>query len=257
MEYAFWFIIGLCLGSFANVCIWRIPAGQSVIFPSSRCPECGHAIRWYDNMPLVSFILLKGRCRYCAKHISFRYPVIELLVAVLVTAIVFRYPGQPAQAALFSGMAVLLVIISGIDYYHQIIPFGLSIPLIVTGLASSFINVSLGDSPVMRLMNSFGSAAGGFLALFAIGWITKICIKREALGGGDPILIAGIAAFIGWKGVLATLLFSSLYGTVTVLPLIVMHKRDRHEPFAFGPYLSAGALTYVLLGNVIDTFWSF
>ncbi|MFH1283225.1 MAG: prepilin peptidase [bacterium] len=253
--YLIFFIFGVSLGSFANVCIFRIPLDKSIIKPKSLCPNCKKPLIWYDNIPILSFIILKGRCRFCSQKISCQYPIVELISGVVLVLLVPRYANEPLLLITFIVFFVLLLIISGIDYFHQIIPFSLSIPLIIVGLSTSLFNSLLGDTISIRIINSSISMVFGWTLLFAIGWVTKQIIRKEALGGGDPILLAGIGTFIGWKGVLITLFFSSLYGLAIMLFVILIKHRDKNIPFAFGPFLSAGAVSYLLFSKMLENIY--
>lgn len=234
------FLIGLLTGSFANVCIYRIPKGLSIIRPGSFCPECGRPIKWFDNIPLVSFIILGGKCRHCGSRISAQYPLVEFTNGILFLLMALRHAYDPAMPY-YLLFTLLLVIISGIDYHYKIIPDELSLIIIALSIIYAPFNPVLGEVFKTRL---FFSAAGGFGAgagLFLIGILGKLIFKREAMGGGDVKLIAGIGFLLGPMNALITVLAASLLGSIAGLLLIFSGKIDRKEYIPFGPFLAAGA----------------
>jgi leader peptidase (prepilin peptidase)/N-methyltransferase len=239
--YALLLLLGLVLGSFFNVCIYRLPREESIIWPGSHCPRCGHPLAAFDNLPLVSFLLLKGACRYCRQPISKRYPLIELLTGLLLVALGWRFG---LSWALLQGicLACLLLIISFIDLEHQIIPDGLSLPGMVLGLLLSGFTGNPGW--ISSLIGFF--LGGGVLYLLAVGY--EKLTGREGLGGGDIKLLAMIGAFLGWPGVLLTLAVGSLAGSLVGLFLMAFMKKERTLAVPFGPFLSLGALTHLLAG---------
>ena len=221
---------GLAFGSFLNVCIIRLPHERSLMRPPSSCPSCGHVIGWRDNVPVLSWLLLRGRCRWCQAAISPQYPLIEALVALLwVIAVLYYGPTLEAlSAALF---ATILLGIAITDARHYIIPDeftfgGLAIGLLLSlrGGGEGFVNALLG-------------AAVGFGLLYAVAVIGKWMFKEEAMGGGDIKMMAMVGAFVGWKGVLLTIFLGALLGTVIFVPLTL--KKKRLVPF--GVFLAVGA----------------
>ena len=245
------FVLGAIIGSFLNVCIHRLPQDKSVVSPPSHCPYCGTPIRFYDNIPLVSFILLRGRCRGCKARISLRYPLVELLTGLFSVILLHRYGISPLYLIYFAFFTSLTVV-SFIDLSHKIIPDVVSLPGIVIGLAVSGLHpqLALKDSLIGVLLG------GGTLYLVASGyyWIAK----REGMGGGDIKLLAMIGAFIGWKGVLFTILCSSLLGAVVGGALMLISSAvDSKYAVPFGPFLSLGAIIYVLWGgSLINWYWA-
>lgn len=216
------FLVGLCVGSFLNVVIARVPEGLSIVHPGSRCPKCGTAIRWYDNVPLLGWTLLKGRCRACAAPISLRYPLVELLVGLLALALARRY-GLDPRALLYFVFAAFLVVITYIDLDHWIIPHVVSWPGILLGLGTSFVNADLTPA------ESVVGATSGFAAFALVGIIGAKVFKKEALGQGDWWLLALIGAFLGWKALLPVILLASLQGTVVGLLLILLGRNETGE----------------------------
>ncbi|MGM0441309.1 MAG: prepilin peptidase [Elusimicrobiota bacterium] len=239
-QYTLIFITGLVLGSFANVCIYRLPREESIILPGSRCPQCKHKIPWYLNIPLVSYIILKGKCKYCRESISFRYPAVEFITAVLTTLWWVKFsPGF--TAFLFSVFGVFLIVISGVDIDFKVIPPQCSYGLMITGLASapfnSFLDAGLGSS-------FLGLAVAGIL-LMAVRKFGSYIFKKEALGLGDIKLLMGIGAFTGTGGVLGTLFIGSLLGSILGLIFRFAGKIKKLEYIPFGPYLAGGSVIYI------------
>jgi leader peptidase (prepilin peptidase)/N-methyltransferase len=239
-------VLGLVMGSFLNVVIARLPAGRSVVWPGSACPECGQAIRWFDNVPLVSWLLLlRGRCRACRKPISVRYPVVEFLTALLFYAM-FRKIGWESRLFFRDLPFVsLAVAITFIDLDLRIIPDRLSLPGIVLGLGSSFFVGALGDS--------LAGAALGFLGFYGLSWGFYQLTGRVGLGGGDIKLLAMIGAFIGVQGVLTTILVSSILGTVIGLiwGLATRQGQLMRVSIPYGPFLLLGALADYFLRDLL------
>jgi len=243
MFYFLIFIFGAVFGSFFNVCISRIPKNKSVIFPDSSCPTCQTKIKPYHNIPIISYVLLKGKCAYCGSKINIHYFLVELITPVL---FIILFVNQDTQISLVFFKYVIFIsfglIIFFIDLFHYIIPYKLSLPLIVIGLLFSFLpNTDIGWIPA-----GIGALSGFLVFLFTAFFFQKVTGK-DSLGGGDIKLIAAIGAFLGVWGTLFTVLFSSLIALVILLIL----KHDRKEPFPFGPFLIAGALVYILAGDTL------
>lgn len=230
-------ILGLLLGSFANVCVYRIPAGGSVVRPGSHCCACQTPIAWYDNIPIFSFILLRARCRRCGASISWQYPLVELLTGLSFLMIGIYYPLQPVVPFLLY-FAFVMIVISGIDIPHQIIPDVFSLSLIAVGIGASVFNPLLGYVPVERLVNSLIGAAAGAGVLILLGLVGTWMFKKDAMGGGDVKLLAGIGAFIGLPKVLLTLFIASLFGAMVGGYLLLTKKLERRGYIPFGPFLA-------------------
>ena len=243
MFYLIIFIFGTVFGSFFNVCISRIPNKRSVVFPDSSCPTCKTKIKPYHNIPIISYILLRGKCAYCGAEINIHYFLVELLTPVL---LMLLFASHNAEISLvFFKYAIFIsfgLIIFFIDLYHYIIPDKLSLPLIVIGLLFSFLpNIDIG-----WMSAGIGALSGFFIFLFTAFFFQKVTGK-DSLGGGDIKLIAAIGAFLGVWGTLFTVLFSSLIALVILLII----KHDRKEPFPFGPFLIAGSFVYILAGDTL------
>ncbi len=241
LFYLFLLILGLVLGSFYNVCIYRLPREESIVWPGSRCPHCQHPLAVWDNLPLVSFLLLRGACRYCHGPISYRYPLVELLngLATVLMGWKFGLSWAFLQALLLFGA---LLVISFIDLSHQIIPDLITYPGIAVGGLISFLLGTPGwQSSLIGILTG-----GGLLWLLAAGY--EKLTRKEGLGGGDIKLLAMIGAFLGWPGVLVTIFVGSFIGSLTGLSLILIWKKDRTYPIPFGPFLSLGAVTHLFFG---------
>jgi leader peptidase (prepilin peptidase)/N-methyltransferase len=246
----FAFIFGAAIGSFLNVCIYRIPAETSIVKPDSRCPSCGHPIRFYDNIPILSFLILRARCRDCGAKISWRYPLIELITGLMAMLLFDKFGLSLVFLAFFIFTAVLIVI-AFIDLDHQIIPDILSLPGIpVFFLAAVFI-VKL---PWLEAL--IGLLVGGGV-LLAIAFVYELITKREGMGGGDIKLLAMIGGFLGWKSLIFVLLFSSLAGAVVGIAAMIIHKQDTKYAIPFGPFLSAAAVAWIFWGDAFMRFLIF
>ncbi len=242
MEYLLAFLFGAIIGSFLNVCIFRLPAGQSIVAPASRCPACGTPLRPRDNIPILSYLLLRGRCRACHNPISARYPAVEALTGLLFVLLLYRIGPLPV-IAVYASFVAALIVVSFIDLDHQIIPDVISLPGIVIGLVLSAIGYGPGlfDSAVGILVG------GGLLYAVAVGY--HALTGREGMGGGDIKLLAMIGAFLGWKNALVTLVLGSLGGALIGILLILLRGGDSKVPIPFGPFLAIGAVCALLFGD--------
>jgi leader peptidase (prepilin peptidase)/N-methyltransferase len=240
MEWA-GFVFGLVIGSFLNVCIHRLPISRSIVHPRSMCPQCGHLIRARDNVPVLSYLLLRGRCRDCGARISARYPLVELLSGLFAAMTVAKF-GVGWQALIVYALVAAFLVITFIDIDHRIIPDAITLPGIPAGLAASF-----GPGLTAPLESLIGILAGGG-SLFLVAWGYQALTRREGMGGGDIKLLAMIGAFIGWKGVLFTIFLASFTGTLTGLALMLRHSGGMKLAVPFGPFLSIGAIAYLYIG---------
>ena len=255
------FLFGACIGSFLNVCVYRIPRDESVVTPRSHCPHCGKLIAWYDNVPVLSYLLLRAKCRHCGERISPRYMLIELLVAVLFALIWLLYgllnrgesywmildPRIPVYWLAMAG----LVVATFVDFEHYIIPDRISVGGVAAGLLlSALVPVMHGE---VSRMSSFeagviGALAGGGL-LWGVGFIGKLVLKKEAMGMGDVKLLAAIGAFLGWQAVLFTVIISSFAGSAVGISLIALGGRKWQSRIPYGPYIALGAMLWMLWGR--------
>jgi leader peptidase (prepilin peptidase)/N-methyltransferase len=230
---------GAVIGSFLNVCIYRLPREESLLLPGSHCPHCGSMIRWFDNVPLVSYLFLLGKCRVCRDQISPRYPLVESLATFLVLALLYRHGLVPSTAIYFI-FACALVVVTFIDLDHQIIPNKITYPGIPLGVAASLVipGVSVRDSLL-------GVAVGGGV-LMVVALLFQWVRKKEGMGFGDVKLLAMIGAFLGWKAVLLTLVLASVVGTVVGYVALRLSGKGTEDPIPFGPFLALGAVAYLL-----------
>jgi leader peptidase (prepilin peptidase)/N-methyltransferase len=241
----FIFISGLAIGSFLNVCIYRIPLRKSIIFPASHCPKCGNKIRPFDNIPVLSYLILKGKCRYCRKKISLIYPAVEFINGILFLSLYLRYGLSWEFAAglfLFSSLLAIFFI----DLKYQLIPDVITLPGIIAGFIFSFLSKS---PPFLQsLIGLF--AGGGILYLIAITG-DKI-FRKESMGGGDIKLAAMLGTFLGWKMVLLVIFLASFLGAIAGIIFIIFSKQVRgNRLIPFGPFLAVSALITAFFGNQI------
>jgi leader peptidase (prepilin peptidase)/N-methyltransferase len=252
-------VLGLVLGSFLNVVIARTPQGESIVRPRSRCPKCGHVLAWYENVPLLSWLVLRARCRACSAPISARYPLIELLTALLFAACGqrFGWDWSLLRALLMVGFLVPLAFI---DLEHWVLPFSLTVPGAMAGLVSA---VPLGKAV---LLESVVGAGGAFLFFWGLEVLLRLVLRREALGAGDKWLMLLVGAFLGFRPLFGVLLLSNLQGALVGGALLLVHGRagpaapapgapaadDDWAPgpthLPFGPWIALAALELLLLG---------
>src|SRR5688572_6436374 len=241
-------LLGACIGSFLNVVIYRLPLGQSLVSPPSRCPQCGYRLAWYDNVPIVGWLLLGGRCRKCRNRISIQYPLVELITALLFLLVVWLTPPGPLMVSrlLFAG---ILIALFGIDLEHQILPNSITLPGIVAGLLLSVI-----APPGLR--DALIGAVLGAGILYAIAWAYYLWRREEGLGMGDVKMLAMIGAFLGWKAVLVTLVLSSFAGALIGVALIAAQRGGMKLALPFGTFLALGALVAMLAGEPLVNWYA-
>ncbi len=249
LYYLAWFAIGACIGSFLNVCIYRMPKDRSIVWPGSHCPGCEHPIAWYDNLPILSFICLRRRCRHCRAAISWRYPLVEALTGALTVAIAARFGAWPLGVVYIAFVAVLIVI-SFIDYDTKLIPNILSVGGLVASLILSPLVPALHGTTDGVL--AFGRAALGAMVgcslLYLTGSIGELIFRKEAMGLGDVDLLAMAGAFLGWKLVLLTFFLAPL---LAVVPGVVVLMTKRSHEIPYGPFLSIGLIVSLFFGQQI------
>jgi len=238
-------LFGAIVGSFLNVVILRLPnEEESIVFPASHCTSCNTDLHWYDNIPLLSYLALRGKCRYCKAGISLQYPVVELSMALLSAALMARFGLSIDFAGYFIFSAALLVII-WIDIYLQIIPDVISLPGIILGFIFACI------SPTLSWQSSLiGILTGGGI-LYAIALFYFLWRKVDGMGGGDIKLLAMIGAFLGWQALPFVIFASSLSGTVVGLLAMIKQKKGGQTRIPFGPFLSIAALLYLFFEQQI------
>jgi len=248
IEIILIFILGLIVGSFSNVCIYRIPRNESIIYPASHCPKCRTKIKPIDNIPLLSFILLKGRCRNCKSKISIQYPVVEFLTG-LIFLIIYLIYGLSIQSLIYIILSSALIIIAFIDLNEQIVPDVISLPGIVIGFIISFF------VPYISFINStLGVLVGGGIILI-IGLAGSVIFKKEAMGGGDVKLAAMIGAFLGWRYIIISLFLGFFLGALAGIVLILSKIKSREDTVPFGPFIILGSFITLLWGEKIITWY--
>jgi leader peptidase (prepilin peptidase)/N-methyltransferase len=243
-------VLGLCVGSFLNVVIYRLPRGQSLSSPPSRCTRCGRRLTWYDNIPIVSWLALRGRCRQCGERISPQYPIVEAVTAIVALVIVLMTPPGVLLASRLV-LAAILIVLFVIDLEHQILPNAITLPGIAIGLAFSvFAPPGLLDAVLGALLG-----AGVLYGIAAAYYLVR---KEEGMGMGDVKMLAMIGAFLGWRAVLLTLVMSSFAGSLVGVALMTLHRGGMKYALPFGTFLALGALLAMLVGEpILDWYLGF
>ena len=244
--------VGLIVGSFANVCIHRLPRGHSVVRPPSRCPSCGALVRPWDNVPIVSYLALLGRCRDCRGRIPLRYPAVEAGNALLYLGLALLM-GPSWRTALTMAFLTAMLVLSLIDLEHHLLPDAITLPGIAAGLAASL----LPDSPLTPLASA-GAAAGGYLALAVVAEAYRRTRGMEGLGQGDWKMVAMLGAFLGWERMLLAVFLATLAGTVVGLALIGWRGRTLRHALPLGSFLGAAGIVTVFAGQpLLDWYGGF
>ncbi|MBO4708048.1 MAG: prepilin peptidase [Elusimicrobiaceae bacterium] len=246
--YIFSLIFGAIVGSFLNVCIYRIPANISLWWPPSTCPKCKTKIKFYDNIPVLSYLILRGKCRNCKTKISLQYPVIEALTSILTLFVVYIM-GLTYWTAVALLVTYCLIILSVIDFKLYIIPDRFSIGLTVLGLIVFFINPVFQGNLTIRFIQCFASGAVAFFGLWGMAVLCSFIFKKEAMGGGDIKLIAAVGVLTGFSGVISTLIISSFSALVYYAVLFILKKNPQNKTIPFGPFISIGLFINILFPN--------
>lgn len=242
------FVFGTFFGSFANVCIYRIPQERSIVFPSSYCPFCMNRIQFWDNIPLLSYVLLAGKCRRCAVYIPFRYFAVELLMGISSLLLFIKY-GFGIEYLVYFAFTFTLIVVSFIDLKHRIIPNSFTFPGIVIGLVLSYV---MSHSDIEWPVNFYGSVIGilaGGGSLLVVGFLYSVIAKREGIGMGDVKLLAMFGAFFGWKAAFFAIFIGSVLGLLISIPIIISKRSSLKYPIPFGPFLAVGLVTYVWIAR--------
>jgi leader peptidase (prepilin peptidase) / N-methyltransferase len=250
----FAFVFGAIVGSFLNVVIHRYPREESIVFPPSHCPRCDAPIRRYDNVPLLSFAILRGRCRACREPISWRYPLVELANALFYLA-VFLHTGPQIAFVFVAAMVSMLIVLIFIDAEIQILPDAIDIPGIAVGLAIGALALSA-SAPALMLAGSWldsllGAIFGGTIVAVIIGayWLVR---RVEGMGWGDSKMLAMIGAMVGWRAVLGVLLIGSITGAIVGVPVALRSKEGMALAVPFGVFLGFGALVVLFFGPTLS-----
>ncbi len=238
------FIIFLLIGSFLNVCIYRIPKGQSISYPPSHCPKCDNSLKVIDLIPILSYLILKGRCKYCKERISRQYPIVELLTAIILTLIYIKF-NLSIFFIKYSLLSLLLIVISFIDYYHKIIPDKLIVLGLLIGISLHILYPNLDE-----LINSaIGlSIGGGIFLMIAV-------LTNGAMGGGDIKLMGMLGFMLGWKWILLITLLSFIIGAIISVALMILGLKSRKDYIPFGPFIAIATFITILYGNNIINFY--
>jgi leader peptidase (prepilin peptidase)/N-methyltransferase len=248
LELAIVAFLGLAIGSFLNVVIHRLPRQQSLVSPGSRCPSCGYALGAADNVPVLSYVFLGGRCRKCRTRISVRYPIVELITASLFVAFYFAFGWTPLLAVRLLFVAAMIALFA-IDLEHHLLPDAITLPGIVVGLvASAFL-------PPGLISALIGTLVGGGV-LWAVGEAYYRYSGQEGMGGGDVKMLAMIGAFLGWQQVIVTLVFSSIAGSVIGLLVIAIKRGGMKHALPYGTFLAIAAVFASLWGEPLVTWYA-
>lgn len=252
MYYLALFFFGIICGSFANVCIYRLPKNKSIVTGRSSCPNCKKKIIWYDNIPLLSFILLKSKCRFCKKPINSQYFIVELITAISFVSIYYFF-GLTLAALLLSILSVFFIIIFFIDLKHFIIPNELTFPLMIIGFFKSF-DPNLNQTIFPNYINSLIGGVFGYLIIWLIIFFYKKVRKKEGMGLGDAKLLAVVGFWFGWFSIPFTIFMSSVVALIFVLPSLINKSRKMSSQIPFGPYIIIAVIFYVSFSNQIKSF---
>ena len=240
--------VGLIIGSFLNVCIHRLPLGESIVFPGSRCPKCGAAVRPWHNVPVVSWLLLRARCAACGASISWRYPAVEALTGVSALALWIGF-GPSWAFAIAVGFTFMMIVLFFTDYDHQLLPDLVTLPGFGVGLAAAWFNPFLGDPGWPRIVAAVVGAALGSGVLWGIGALYSRLRGVEAMGFGDVKMMALVGAFTGPAGVAVTMFAASVVGAITGLALIPLKGKTLQNALPFGCFLAPAAIVALLWGR--------
>ena len=248
VETVFVFVVGLIWGSFANVVILRLPSKESVVTPRSRCPKCKSRVRFYDNIPVLSWFLLRGKCRDCKAPISWRYPLVELLSGVLFLAVFLKH-GYQWVTLEYIVFCWSLLVVSFIDLDHMILPDVFTLSGILIGLTGAILN------PERDFLSAIAGVLMGGGFLYAIAYLYYALRKQEGMGGGDIKLLAWIGAVLGWTSIPFVIMVSSVIGSLVGLVVAARSKSGLKAVIPFGPYLALAAVLYLLGGEALGLWY--
>ena len=243
------FGLGAFIGSFLNVLIHRLPRKENFVTGRSHCPKCNEMIRWYDNIPLLSFIILRAKCRYCTAPISWRYPMVELVTAVFfLTA--YKLYGVSFHSLIAAVFFSMLLVVTFIDFEYYIIPDRITYPGMVLGMALSWVN------PLVTPLDALIGLLAGGVALYLLAMLGDFVFKKESLGGGDIKLAAMLGAFLGWKNIIFIFFGAAVFGLIyAIIQMAVSRKQGAGRMIPFGPFLSLAALVALFFGEVLIDFY--
>jgi len=242
--YILIFLLGIIVGSFLNVCIYRIPREESIAFPPSHCTKCSHPLAWYDLIPVASYLFLRGKCRYCGEAVSPQYPIVETLNGILYLSI-FHYFGLSLEFVFYGFMAGILLVICVIDYYEQIIPDGLILIILIATISYKAAAHFLNGTPILLKDGISGSLSGGLL------FLAIAVISNGAMGGGDIKLIAVLGLILGLKKTLLNILLAFIIGAAVSLYLLLSGRKGRKDAIPFGPFINIAFIITLFYGDMI------
>lgn len=249
-AYIIVLLFGAVIGSFLNVCIYRLPREESVAWPGSRCPSCRQAIAAYDNIPIVSYLMLRGRCRACRAPISMQYPFVEATNAIGYLGVFWMF-GFTATACVYAALVSALIVVTGTDLSHTMIPDTVTLPGMVVGLLCAALIL-----PITIVDSLLGVLVGGGILWF-LAWISPYVFGKEGMGGGDIKLMAMVGSFIGWQPALLAIMIGSLLGSLVGGGLIVARVMRREQYIPFGPFLAVGSLLALLFHQTLfEWYWT-
>ncbi len=250
ISYLTVLLFGGVIGSFLNVCIYRLPREESVAWPASHCPACRQPIAVYDNIPIVSYLILLGRCRACRAPISLQYPLVEAANAIGYVLVFWMF-GFTVVASVYAALLSALIVITGTDLSHTMIPDAVTLPGIAIGLACAAVILPIG------LLDSILGVVLGGGTLWFLAWVSPYIFGKEGMGGGDIKLMAMVGAFIGWQPVLLAIMIGSFLGSLVGVGLIAVGIMRREQYIPFGPFLAVGSILALLFHQpLLDWYWS-
>ena len=249
--FIFIFILGTIIGSFLNVCIYRIPRGESIAYPSSHCPKCSTPLQWYDLVPILSYILQRGKCRYCRETISLQYPMVEFLNGILYFILYYKF-GLTMDFVFYAIIFSILIVISFIDLHHQIIPDSLNILILIIAIIYKTLQFTLYGVSLNLIKSLLG------LIIPSIVFLLIIIISKGGMGGGDMKLIGVLGFILGLKKIALTMFLSFIFGAIISIFLLLFKIKGRKDPIPFGPFISLAFITVVFWGeNIISWYLTF
>lgn len=247
--YIIIFLLGVIIGSFLNVCIYRIPKGESIIFPSSHCTSCGTPLKWYDLIPIISFIIQKGKCRYCGEKISLQYPIVEFLNGILYLILYYNFDFN--LDFIFYGIIFsILIVIFFIDLYYQIIPNGLNILILISSITYKLLQFILYDMPLNLINSLLGLIVSSGLFLLII------IISKGGIGGGDLKLIGGLGFILGAEKIVLTIFLSFVLGAIISILLLLFKIKGMKDPIPFGPFICIASIITIFWGDNLLLWYS-
>ena len=243
------FILGACLGSFSNVCIYRLPKNKQIVSGRSFCPRCKKKINWFDNLPLISFLILNGKCRKCKKVISLRYFIVEIATGIIFLLIYLNY-NDLSTIIFLSVLSLIYIIIFFIDLENFIIPDSLNFSIMALALFKNFLPIS-STSFIQDINQSIIGGMVGYSIIWLIIYLYKVIKKIEGMGLGDAKLMAGIGLLFGWQSVPFVLFVSALLGLIFVLPSLINKQKNMKSEIPFGPFIILACMIYFIFGDFL------